>query len=436
MDPNKGSLGNGDVDVYNALKRLGDAHPEVDWVLVGRNSGEVPQNVGMPDNVLNPWTAGRNEYAGINQNDREGVMAVHERYAVPLVNDPTLDTHLVWAGQHGMVNTKIPLVRGKTGESEIQVASPQISFVNYAAYLLHGLNHWRSENLDKEETWLVPDVRNYLKARDLMWPVRGPVLAQYERVHNRHMYRYGDTRRPEDLGWQDTAYIDDKTHSGCWTTKEKYAYAGVEFTALDHPDDSRALFDARPGHSERYDFGTLVNETRWLGKKITGGGRTSATLSRVTVLKEYVTDQFPGCEIFGNWSDDSKEELGRPDIRPCPQKYLGQTMQRWRTMLTTPASGSGWATAKPWEAFASGTVCFRHPKYDDQGWIYGSDMQSELRDWLSVNSAGDLKSRVDYLTQNPTTWEWLVTEQRKYFEQKYHEWHGGILGAERSLGLV
>ena len=435
IDPNKGSLGNGDVDVRNCITRLGKAHPEVEWVLTGRNSGDVPQSAGMPDNVVNPWTKAREEYSGINQNDRERVGEVHTRCAIPIMTDPTLDTHLVWAGQHGMVNTKIPLVRLKGDGAEIEYASPQISFVNYASYLLHGLNQWRSENLDKEETWLVPDVRNYLKARDLMWPISGPILAQYSRTHNRHMYRYNDPKTPADYGMQHVARVDNKTHPGCWTGEEPYSYSGIELTTLESPDSTRSMFDSKTDHSQRYSFGILVNETRWLGKKVEGK-RVSAGLSRVSVLKDWVVNLWPKAEIFGNWSDESKEDLGRLDIRPCPQQYLGPTMQRWRCTVTTPASGSGWATAKPWEAFSYGTVCFKHPKYDDQGWIYGGDMPKELLEWLTPATPEALKKRVDYLDENPATWCWIVNAQRAYFEQKYDEYNGGIIEIERKLGLV
>ena len=153
----------------------------------------------------------------------------------------------------------------------------------------------------------------------------------------------------------------------------------------------------------------------------------------MSIIKEWVLEDRPNAEIFGVWTDVSKAALGRPDIRPCPYEHLGSTLQRWRTTLTTPASGSGWATAKPWECFAYGTVCFFHPHYDDQDWIL-RDAPKELRDWLRVPSVESMNKRIAHLAQDQAAWEWIVTEQRKHFEAKYEEHLGGVAEIMRRLG--
>ena len=89
-----------------------------------------------------------------------------------------------------------------------------------------------------------------------------------------------------------------------------------------------------------------------------------------------------------------------------------------RTTLTTPSSGSGWATAKPWEAFAAGTVCFFHPAYDTQNHILG-DADAWLQDWLRVPTATELWKRVERLNSPDGYYEWrkIVQLQREHFDR-------------------
>jgi hypothetical protein len=100
-------------------------------------------------------------------------------------------------------------------------------------------------------------------------------------------------------------------------------------------------------------------------------------------------------------------------------------VQRWKTTLTTPASGSGWATAKPWEAFQNGTVCFFHPKYDTQNHIL-KDASPALNEWLRVRDAVHFRKLVEYVNQNREVWEWIVNEQYEYFVRKFNETDGGV----------
>ena len=49
-----GNLG-GDVEMAAVAGELARRHPSDEIVLIGRNTGEWPSDVGLPENVTNPW---------------------------------------------------------------------------------------------------------------------------------------------------------------------------------------------------------------------------------------------------------------------------------------------------------------------------------------------------------------------------------------------
>lgn len=411
LDPRNGTATGGDADVARTLHLLSRTYPDAEIHLLGRCTEIDPVAAGYPSNVINPWLElapkmkaafkefTKKEANGQISKDSVGhVLDWHERITAPMFTE--MDAHIVWSGQHGTSNTKIPQV-----EDRSIVTNPQDSFTLYASFILMGLNMWRDMNPDREELWLCPDPRNYLKARDLKWPLRHPIIAQYEYARTTKHERFGD--RTDPSGWD--AKWDPKSNEGVWIAPSKYAYSALEMTAVPNP----LLVGERVPWELRYDFGMVVNENRAYVAK-----------DRLSALQNWVLPYWPEAEIFGKWSAKSMETLGRPDIRPVPYEHLPNTLQRWRTTLTTPASGSGWATAKPWECFAYGVVCFFHPQYDDQDWIL-RDAPQALHDWLRVQTPEDLKMRVDLLSRDQAAWEWLVAEQHKYYIEKYNETLGG-----------
>lgn len=404
LDHTRGNTGSGDVDVARALHLLSRMRPSDEFVLVGCNSAEDPQSVGYPSNVVNPWTALRPSYK-LTKPGSDLLENTERMWGLTQHMFTDVDAMIVWAGQHGTSNTPIPKVDDRS-----VVTEPQVSFINYCAYLLKGINRWRDEDLSREELWLCPDPRNYLKARDLKWPLRSTVIAQYEQDRETKHERYGDTTDPAPWGarW---------SGEGVWLAPSRYSYDALELTALPAPRDvETAPWDMR------YDFGMVVNENR-----------AYVARNRLDAVRDWVLRYWPEAEIFGVWSDKSKEALGRTDIRPCPYPHLPSTLQRWRCTLTTPASGTGWATAKPWECFANGVVCFFHPAYDTQNQIL-VDAPRELRDWLRVPDPEALHKRVTHLGQDRAAWEWLIATQRAYFVEKYHEHQGGVREIMRRLG--
>ncbi len=228
LDPTKGTATGGDADVARALHILSRSRPEDEFILVGNNSGENPQEAGYPSNVVNPWTKLRDDIRGLGLNDK----TIQEKsdaladITAPLFTD--LAHVIMWAGQHGTSNMPIPMVDDRS-----TVTKPQMSFVNYGGYLLNGINRWRDQDpVGFEEIWLCPDPRNYLKARDLKWPLQNSIIAQYEQTKTTKHERFGDTTDPVLF----RSKWDPISDNGVWLAQTRYTYDALELTALPHPE--------------------------------------------------------------------------------------------------------------------------------------------------------------------------------------------------------
>lgn len=416
LDPNNWSTLGGDVDVWRTLYHLAVRNPQHTFVLVGRNTGENPQECGMPPNVTNPWTElqpilrERFSNAGINH----PVLSIPEcRTAARILYDLShqmfrdCDQHVVWTGQHG--TSGVPLVFVGEPLDSNKITHPQDSTIYYSSYVIHGINAWRDEDPEnREETWLLPDVRNYLKMRDLRWPLRRSVMAQFNETraskHERFTYA-DDPRRAMYNG-----VVSSVEAGHVWVAKTRYTYDALEITALPYPPTVELDYD-----SPRQPFGMIVNENR-----------KEVTRDRLTVMENWVLPLFPDAEIWGNWSRGSQEQLGRV-IEVCPYSKMYETISRYRCTLTTPASGSGWATSKFWESALAGTVCFIHPHYDTQGNIVplrpvtGDDDLDTLSRWLRPHTPDELKRAVDAVSSDYDLWRYLAETQRRLVERRYRE---------------
>lgn len=414
-----GNLG-GDVECVAVVTELALRHPEDTFLLIGRNSGERPTDVGLPANVINPWCEPgyqwkfhldeRVRHAGL-----KGVPLTTERQLelakiFDEITGPTfdrLDAMVMWIGQHGTSNTPIPKVDDPT-----TLTQPQEWSVWYAGFLLRGINRWRDvDPWNREEVNLNADPRNRHKMRDLKWPLRCPVLTQYTASKTLKHERYGDPDNWEE--WSAHELIDGfqspDDMSRTWVSRVHDMYSRIEINALSptNPFGRTWTFDDR--WEDRAPFGIIINETRRYVK-----------LKRSDVVREWVLPLDPAW-IHGTWSDEGMKEIGR-EVKPLPPTEIASKLHTVRCTFTTPASGSGWATAKPWEAFAAGVVCFFHPAYDTQDNILG-DAPSELRDWLRVKSPEQLAQRVRHLsTENGHyDWVWLVNAQRFHLEKALDE---------------
>ena len=274
----------------------------------------------------------------------------------------------------------------------------------YVSHVLRGVNAWRDvDPLGREEVYLNADPRNDHKMRDLKWPLRHPVLTQYEFTKRLKHHRYGDVRSPDDCGFADVTVLDPDT----WHSRVSNVYARVEVNALTPGTPFGDLVTFNDDWTGRDEFGIFINETRrYVGESV----------KRVNVLREWVLPVGPAW-IHGTWSDASQVALGRVIHPLSPAAYFTR-FPTVRATFTTPASGTGWATAKPWEAFACGVVCFFHPAYDTQDHVLG-DAPGWLRDWLRVDTPDELRRRVEHLSTEAgrRDWDELIHAQRAHLDR-------------------
>jgi hypothetical protein len=400
----------GDNEGPILLQKLARRFPEHEFVLLGRNSGEVPQDVGFPPNVVNPFVdcadgvraACKGNHTPMTPSEVEKTTRGLIEVWWPYVHD--LDHVIIWAGQHGTSNTKIPNLKDGT------LTNPQDSFVYYAGWLLQCLNFWRDQDPQRRrDIWLVPDPRNYLKGRDLKWPP-ARILAQYDWVKKEKHYRYQDPIPPSEYGYR-PENVEWSGEPSVWLARHHYEYAGLELGGI----PQSLARQSYPSWEERDRFGVLINENRTYVKQ-----------ARLPILQEWILPAAPDW-VHGKWTKKSLEALGA-DIEPIPWETAYQKLGTVRATFTTPASGTGWATTKPWEAFAAGTACAFHPGYDTQGHIIPTRDQLERGDfpeslktlsrWLRPNKPDDFFQFVRIMSSDRDIWSWVVQEQRKLFDEQ------------------
>jgi hypothetical protein len=402
-----GTLG-GDVEMMPPLKKLAERHPDDVFIIMGRSNGDL---TGLPPNVVDFWTQSRrdtlrNEVAKIRGTTAKGGLTIEQHVKVRdlfrALMESTwggLDNMIIWAGQHGTTNSPIP----KVADRHV-LTKPHDWSAYYAGFLIDGINHWRSvDPVNREEVWLNADPRNYLKCRDLQWPLHHPVLAQFKGEHNMKHYRWG-------AGWAKewnphfNVHTSDKEY-GIVESLVRTTYSRLEINGLAPGTPFGNLVRFNGDWADRKHFGLFINEAR---KEV------NPSKSRLTAMKNWVEPLNPAW-VHGKWSQESQDELGRT-IDPAPWDMYFPSLHSVRCTFTTPSSGSGWATTKPWEAFAAGTVCFFHPEYDVQNNILG-DAPAYLGDWLRVKTPAELKMKVDYLNdvRGRRDWEYITGEQHRHF---------------------
>lgn len=426
MEPEKWGGSGGDNEPPALLLTLARRHPDVEWVVTARNSGWTPP---LP-NIVNPWVDWLVE---LRQYSKRWFRLGHQsretlNWTVGMYDELTMSTlsnvdgYVMWMGQHGTSNSPIP-----TKKNPSVYTRPQISAVHYGGYQVRAMNVWRHANpLEREEIWLIADPRNHIKARDLMWPRRHPVLTQFNFERSDYVARYGVPGSPEDWGFASCA---TESQPDVWRVTDRYLASGLELVGI-----PSKLGDAEPsGWDDRdQDFGLLINEARAYGVR--------SKVTRLQAMQEYVNPIGPSW-VHGSWTTNSLAELGT-EIKPIPYHQIFPLMQRTKTTFTTPSSGSEWATAKPWESFATGLVCFFHPLYDTQDHILfpdgpeaATDELRHLHAWLRVTDPEDLARKVKAVSSSRETWEWLVDVQYRHFRRELAR-QRAVTTIERRLGLA
>ena len=383
-----GSLG-GDNEMVPTLKLLADRHPEHDFIIVGRNSGELPRDVGLPSNVYNPWhhvwprvrrsinDAGLN-YSNLSIDDHLRLRDLMWEHVQPMFEP--LDHMIMWIGQHGTSNMPLPSIKDRN------VLTKPYDWANlYGGYLLHAINRWRdADPINREPVLLNADARNYPKWRDSKHSFFYPVLGQHNEATKMKHEQFNENG-------VDTSIV---------TTR----YVRLEISSLLPGTPFGDTIQFSDQWSGRHAFGIVFNETR---KEV------PYDRSRKKALKEWVLPLEPRF-IHGTWSQKTMDELRTYPTPLSLLEYIPK-IQSVHSTLTTPASGSGWATAKPWEAFAAGVVCFFHPLYDTQDNILG-DADPDLRNFLRVGDVATLRRRIKMVHEDVEIFHWAIEAQRAHFE--------------------
>lgn len=413
-----GNLG-GDVEMVAVVKEMALRHPENEYILIGRNTGEHPRDVGLPYNVHNPWArwapilreqkiaTGLN-HGSLSPDEQLKLREIFNNLTLPTIT--SLDGIVMWVGQHGTTNVPLPSVN-KPG----QLTKPQDFSAYYVSFLIDGINAWRDKDpLQRDVIWLNADSRNYLKLRDLAWPSLWPVLGQFNEARKIRHEREGRKTVIERGVFDPKAFdatLMEKNDVQLWESTQRTEYARLEVNGLRPGTPFGNLISYDENHYVRHDFGLFINEAR---------AYVNPKVARRNVMKEWVLPLNPHF-IHGTWSPESKREMGL-NITPAPWDQYYPRLHSVRCTFTTPSSGSGWATAKPWEAFAAGTVCFFHPEYDTQDHIL-RDADPTLREWLRVKNPTELRERIESLRDAGGTWKWLVRRQREHFDNAMKELH-------------
>jgi hypothetical protein len=386
-----GSSG-GDVEMIPTLKILAERHPDVEFVIIGRNSGENPANVGLPANVTNPWiewwpqiraeiNAAELNHANLSLAEHLELSQIFTRYTRDTF--VSLDGLVMWVGQHGTTNSPRPSIKDRS-----VLTKPYDWSAMYCGYLLNGINAWRDVDPDaREEVLLNADPRNVPKYRDCRYPWRYPVLSQFFQTNN-VKHEIGD------------AVIQSDVQS---------IYARLEISGLLPGTPFADIIKFNNDPDRPHDFGIVFNETK---------PDVAIEKSRRYILQNWVWPLSPGF-VYGQWSRETLQKL-EADIRPIGVKRYFNAIQTARCTLTTPSSGSGWATAKPWECFAAGVVCFFHPAYDTQNHIL-RDAPEWLQNWLRVRDPKDLRDRIRVMRDAPNSWLEVISAQREHYKTAISE---------------
>ena len=385
----------GDIEVIMLLQKLLEAGHEVHLVSRNRNDWQHPRliNHWAPGGIFeNPPEASRHHGAAFDLYD-SWLRRCQDKFSTNMPDNPlNIDAAVFWLGQHGSSVHPVPAVQeGKAGSW----TNPMGSDVNYAWPVVSFCN-----NLGIRPIWLCPDPRNMVKFRDLWDPKQRTILAQFNTSKDNTFY---DER-------------DGKLRSG----QTRYTYSGIELLAVP-PESVPYVYTG-----DRDLFGLLVNE----------GYSNLGSKGRLAYVKSWTKDLMP-YELIGTWCDKSAMELqalGIPIIESVPLNEVHATLQNWRCTMTFPATASGWATAKPWECFRAGTVCFRHPEYDTQNHIYGP-MPEDLRKFLSPPTPSGLRARLEDM-KNDSNWRGIVAAQHAYYLKRVDEMNGGAAMVEHACAVV
>ena len=459
----------GDAEKPNLLFRLAKRNPDVDWITVGHNDAGT---FGAFDNIINPWYGSREAAAmmpprttGFYRTPFEPYWTGKPSYWCSEVSGfedwlvekiSQLDGLVIHVGQHAPTQIRIPQATKTWHET---FTNPKLdgnkvydSMQSYCRYIIRGMNALGDVTLGKAPvTWLVPDPRNFLKARDVKWPMgTDDMLAQHQFSRSQRHERFGDYRSPEALGFRGVK-LERSNEVGeyeLWSASHEYRHADLELMIL--PDEWYNLLQ-RP-FADRVAVGIATTSTK---ASVLGEGKR-----RSQFVREYITDQFVDAEVYGKWDDASLADVPDNTVRETEPVEFYRVLNRFRVTLSLPIVDSDWSVAKAYQCWAAGAVCFYAEQVDAQGWTLPSrrkapgtklvgranatDLYSvrddwtqndlELASWVRVESPEEFRKRAEFVNDNESVWSWLAFAQRQLLRRR---WDAKLLEEtiERKLGI-
>lgn len=447
----------GDAEKPNLLRRLATRSPDVTWVVVGHNdAGERP--LDLP-NVENPWFGARERAAALPPRT-DGYYRTpfapywtgspswwcsetsgFEDWLVELISN--LDGIVLHVGQHAPTQLRIPQANRTWYET---FTNPDLdgnrvydSMQAYCRYLVRGLNALGDKTLGRAPVvWLVPDPRNYLKARDVKWPTgTDELLSQYRFRRSQRHERYGDPRAPEALGFRGVT-LDRPNEAGeheLWVADHRYRHADLELMIL--PDDWE-LCGTVP-FAGRAPAGVATTSTK---ASVLGDGRRRSKL-----VNDYLLSAFPDAPVHGKWDAASLADVPPNTVTQTRPDAFYAVLESVRVTLSLPIVESGWSVAKAYQCWAANTVCFYVEQVDEQGWTLPSrrrapgtervgsfrgldlysvrsdwtDAELALAAWLRVETPTEFADRAREVVSSEETWAWLVVTQRNLLRRRWQD---------------
>lgn len=427
----------GDAEAPQLLYRLARRNPDVEWVVVGRNSKQKD----LGPNITNPWSA----------RPTGSAFGFADRLAVVM---GTLDGVVVHAGQTGTSHSSIPFSDSTWAEyyaePERCATTPQDWAYTYAGFLLRGLNILGDRTNGRAPVvWICGDPRNYLKARDLKWPTGcDDILSQYQFTRVQRHERFQDLRQPHTIGEHFASWCQSLRSDELWEATHTYRYGGLELMILPDDWETWGLTD----FTERLPVGVAStsfaavyhNEPR-----------------RSELIRDFVLASYPDAEVYGKWDAESLRDVPMGTVRLNEPHEFPTLLGRWRVTVATPALGTSWTVAKPLQCWAARTVCLMIDRLDDQGWVLparreGPDTREvgrvngrpfysvrddwtprdlQLAAWVRIETPVEFKQHADTIANDRTTWAWLVDAQRDLLRRRWNEAYVEK-EIERKLGLT
>lgn len=434
--------------------RLAERNPDVDWIVVGHNDADSFPN---HDNIINPWVGAREVAARMplypNGYYRTAFapywtgkpsywcseVSGFEDWLVEKIS--LLDGMVIHVGQHAPTQIRIPQATNTWHQT---FTSPHLdgnkvydSMQSYCRYIIRGINALGDVSLGKTPVvWLVPDPRNYLKARDIKWPTgTDDMLAQAQFNRSQRHERFGDYRSPEALGFRGIK-LERPNEVGeheLWSAQHRYRHADLELMIL--PDDWEAL------NQTSFEFRLPVGIATTSTKASVLGESTR----RSQLVRRYLLDAFPDAEVYGKWDATSLSDVPPETVRETTPDQFYRVLNRFRVTASLPIVDSTWSVAKPYQCWAAGTVCCYVEQVDEQGWTLPSRVRAPgtkqvgfadggplystrddwtendltLASWLRVSSPEEFAARARPISESDGLWTWLVRAQYDLLKRRW-----------------